>query len=150
MYYAQPTIAVVDNDCSIRAFFEDLLGDTYTVATFGCTHKTYTSIVQSAPALIILDLGVPGSNNGWNMLYKLRKRPLTAITPLIVCSTDKQLLERCTPKFLRLQVFWQHKPFNIDAFLSTIALLLAPASAFESNRLVFNTKGANCEQLLLA
>jgi two-component system, sensor histidine kinase len=79
----QQTILVVEDDADIRAIVQRLFiakGYRVRAAADGITAFTYAH--HEAPALVVLDLGLPGQD-GWSVARELRADPNLENVPII-------------------------------------------------------------------
>ena len=71
---AGPLVLVVDDDPSLREFVRiNLELEGYTVREAGGAEEALTAIDDQAPALVLLDVVMPGVD-GWQMLQRMQER----------------------------------------------------------------------------
>ena len=70
---AGPLVLVVDDDPSLREFVRINLELGYTVREAGGAEEALTAIDDQAPALVLLDVVMPGVD-GWQMLQRMQER----------------------------------------------------------------------------
>lgn len=124
------SILLVDDQALLRTLLSTLLTDSgYQVATAadGAEALAYIHDVDVPPALIILDLMMPGMD-GWAFLRRRQHDPMCAQIPVIVLSAD----EWVEPDILALgaQALLPKMP-NQETFIATIQSVCAnytPAS----------------------
>jgi CheY-like chemotaxis protein len=83
MMHQQPLILVIDDDADIRRIVNRMfttLG--YRVREVADGLTAFASARQLAPALIVLDLGLPG-RDGWAVARELRADPALEHTPIL-------------------------------------------------------------------
>jgi CheY-like chemotaxis protein len=83
MTHQQPLILIIDDDADIRTIVSRLfttLG--YRVREVADGLTAFARARQLAPALIVLDLGLPG-RDGWAVARELRADPALENTPII-------------------------------------------------------------------
>jgi signal transduction histidine kinase/CheY-like chemotaxis protein len=74
-----------------------------------------------APAVVCLDIYLPGALDGWQVLVQLKANPLTANVPVIVCTGEKG---RSTAETLGATEFLA-KPFSGDQLREAVARQLS-------------------------
>jgi CheY-like chemotaxis protein len=81
----QATVLVIDDNPDVVLLFRRYLGQTYRLVQ-ACTAEEALALAEELqPALITLDVMMPGLD-GWQILARLRRHPRTAAIPVIVCS----------------------------------------------------------------
>lgn len=119
-------IFVADTDSSIVGLLQDLLQDEgYSVTVLQHATNAYEEIRQTLPDLVILDITLERSGDGWLTLDKLTYSAETAQVPVIICSADVRALrarqdDRGVPGRISIE-----KPFDIDTLLTAIQQGLA-------------------------
>ena len=110
-----PVLVVDDNEDSLQLFKRYSAGSRYDLV---CTRDTdpVLELVESIhPRIIVLDIMMP-KENGWIVLGRLRQHPLSADTPIIVCTIlpqEKLSLSLGANAFLK-------KPVSRQAFLQAL------------------------------
>ena len=119
-----PHVLVVDDDDGIRRTIAEMLeSEGYDVATAVDGHAALARIAERAPALILLDLQMPGMS-GWEVLARLREQgtriPVVFMTAGYRAQTEA---ERHNAE--------GHlgKPFEMDDLLAVVARLTGHAPA---------------------
>jgi len=115
------TILVVDDDFQMRQFWTDVLTDQGYAVLAAANGTTGLSLIdQQPPALIIVDMLMPGMN-GIEFCRTLRKADATAAIPVIVCSgaQESTIEHECS-----YTAFFP-KPFNLQQLLSAIGAYTA-------------------------
>ena len=88
-----PLIMVVDDDPETREICEMLLSRAgYTCALAGSGEEAVSLLEQATPALIVLDLNMPGMD-GWSVAALVRKHERTARIPILVLTGLTQNVE---------------------------------------------------------
>jgi DNA-binding response OmpR family regulator len=116
-------ILIIDDDADLTLGLAiRLRSNGYDVASASDASMALTRILQEQPALIILDLALPGGD-GFTVLERVRANAKTALIPVIVLTAKSQSLE---DKALRqgAAAFFQ-KPADNDALLQAIANCLS-------------------------
>ena len=108
----------------LREFLQD---EKYNVTTTNFVPQTFDQIEALKPDLVIIDL-VVGEQAGWDLLKRLDRDATTRDIPVIVFSTNPELLERAQAdpdryggeRFLR-------KPIDLDDLLEAVDDLIGDA-----------------------
>ncbi|SPP65469.1 response regulator [Nitrospira lenta] len=118
------TILVVDDSPDFQLFMKALLTEEhYAVRSSGDTLQATGVALRDKPALIVLDLGIPGGD-GWVLLDRLKTNILTKHIPIvIVTGQTKSGLEHKSR--LRGADGFFRKPIDKQAFIGTITTILA-------------------------
>lgn len=100
MNKAKPTVVVVDDSATVRAFFERI------AATMGVEVKCFESAAEAtgyldnaSPDLVFLDIIMP-DKDGLTFLQELRKKPRHRDTRFVVISSKDYAQDRSTAKEL--------------------------------------------------
>ena len=106
---------------------ELLQGEDYNVTTTNFVPETFDQIAALDPALIIIDL-VVGERSGVDLLARIADEAKTQKIPVIIVSTNQQLLEESQAGAQHLA---EHrtlrKPFDLDELLGIVDELIGPA-----------------------
>lgn len=106
---------------------ELLEGEDYNVTTTNFVPQTFEQIAVLDPALIIIDL-VVGDRSGLDLLVHIADEARTQRIPVIIVSTNLQLLEASQAGPQRLA---EHrilrKPMDLDVLLEMVDELIGPA-----------------------
>lgn len=120
-------VAVNSEPDFLEAIRSLLHEERYNVTTTNHVSTTFESIVTLEPDLVIIDLRF-GLDASWGLFVRLNENPATTKWPMIVTSTDEQLLDRArciqtcgTPRGYLL------KPFDLDELLGNIQKLIGTA-----------------------
>ena len=125
---ARKHIFVVNGSAEFLDLLRDLLQDEhYNVTTTNFMPRTFEQIEALTPDLLIIDL-VIGQQAGWDLLENLRNEAMTRGIPVIVTSTNKQLLDRAAGDLPRVGAkLFMAKPMNLDELLEGIRSLIGEA-----------------------
>ena len=120
-------IYIVEDDLNIREIESIALKNSnYTVAAFDSAQAFFRQMEEILPDLVILDIMLP-DQDGYEIIRKLRKNPLTAKIPVIIVTartTEMDLvksLDSGADDYIR-------KPFSIMELLSRVRALLRRAA----------------------
>ena len=84
-----------------------------------------TCILDAQADLLILELGLGSPSDILLLLRNLRHHPSTSGLPVIVNSTDNQLLERLAEQLRELDCFAVSMPFDLEELLALVGTCLA-------------------------
>ena len=121
-------IFIVNGSVDLLNILRELLQDeSYNVTTTNFVPETFDHITALDPNLIIIDLALR-SRAGWDLLERMHGEALTLGIPVIVTSTEPELLERARSQTSRYggQRFIG-KPFDIDDVLTAVEELIGSA-----------------------
>ena len=114
-------IFVADTDSSIVELMQDLLQDEgYSVTALQRATNAYEEIRQTLPDLVILDITLEHSGDGWLTLDKLKHNAETSQVPVIICTADVRELRARQDELGVLGCVSVEKPFDIDTLLTAI------------------------------
>jgi DNA-binding NtrC family response regulator len=123
----RPLIAVVDDDRVYTEMIRDFLdGEGYDTILLREALTAVESIVQSLPALVLLDMRMDVAQSGVAILADLRANRLTADLPVIICTADQQFLRTHAADLQTQNAAFVAKPFDLDVLLDVIERALAP------------------------
>ncbi|MCC6140556.1 MAG: response regulator [Nitrospira sp.] len=121
-------ILIIDDSPDFQLFMQTMLTkENYAVLSSSDTLQATGRALRDKPALIILDLILPGGD-GWMLLDRFKTNILTKHIPIVIVTgqTKPGLEEQSKTKGA---AGFFHKPIEKEAFVSTItALLTAPPS----------------------
>jgi signal transduction histidine kinase/CheY-like chemotaxis protein len=80
---ARPRVLVVGSASPLREYLEE---DGFRVETTASGAEALRRLAADPPALVCLDIGLPGPVDGWELLAELKSRSETASTPVVVFS----------------------------------------------------------------
>ncbi|HMQ31472.1 MAG TPA: response regulator [Chloroflexaceae bacterium] len=132
MYTAPPPhILVVEDDPTIAALLCDILEEHgYSCTTAGDAGEALDALDRVRPALITLDLGLPGGGGG-RVLRRIRERVELVGLPVVIISAERVI----PPELARASQAVLTKPFDVEQLLVTIARVRAHPDA-ERERVV--------------
>jgi CheY-like chemotaxis protein len=110
-----PVLVVDDNEDSLQLFKRYSAGSRYDLVCTRDTDPVLELVDTIHPRIIVLDIMMP-KENGWIVLGRLRQHPLSADTPIIVCTIlpqEKLSLSLGANAFLK-------KPVSRQAFLQAL------------------------------
>jgi len=80
-------VLVIEDDPSASALLAEYIGGNgYEVEISATGERGLARAIEDPPALICLDMGLPGDLDGWQLLARLRARPDTANIPVVICT----------------------------------------------------------------
>jgi CheY-like chemotaxis protein len=80
-------VLVIEDDPSASALLAEYIGGNgYEVEIATTGEQGLARAIEDPPALICLDIRLPGELDGWKLLARLRERPDTAETPVVICT----------------------------------------------------------------
>ncbi|NOS79561.1 MAG: response regulator [Nitrospira sp.] len=122
-------ILVVDDSSDFQLFMKAFLDEEhYAVLSSRDTLQATGIALRDKPALIVLDLGLPGGD-GWMLLDRLKTNILTKHIPIvIVTGQTKTDLEHKSRSKGAAGFF--SKPLDKNAFIGALTAILAPESQF--------------------
>ncbi len=110
-----PVLVVDDNEDSLHLFKRYSAGSRYELVCTRDTDPVLELVESIRPRIIVLDIMMP-KENGWIVLGRLRQHPLSADTPIIICTIlpqEKLALSLGANAFLK-------KPVSRQAFLQAL------------------------------
>ncbi len=118
-------VFAVNSSEAILAALRELLEDEgYAVTTSTYAADPLPRIAALRPDALIVDLAV-GEDAGWQLLDRLRAEAAASAIPLLVVSTDPQVLERAGAHAPRIAARrYLAKPFALDDILRDLDELL--------------------------
>lgn len=118
-------ILLVEDDPFIRDIVSTKLKDAaYDVATAGTADEAYENLEGQVPDLILLDIDLPGGQNGIEILKQLRAGTTHDNIPVIIFSNNDAPDIREQAKAAGAQDFYFKASTGSDELLSKIASLL--------------------------
>lgn len=122
------SVLVIDESIDVLALLRELLqGERYAVTTSTVAPGTWNQIAALQPDLLLIDLAVE-NDLGWTLLERLKREPLSWEIPVIVLSTDPDLLRRAeqqADRYAERRFF--RKPFDIDELMTAVGELAGAA-----------------------
>ncbi len=118
---ARPHVYVLDADPDVLELVRELLLlEAYDVTASNYAPETFEVIDLIAPDLVVLDLAW-GERAGWEMLEALAGHVSTAGIPVLVTSTNRELLAMATADPARFGTNADLvKPFDIEVLLAVV------------------------------
>ena len=122
-------ILIVDDSPDFQQLVKAFLSEeSYLVLSAGDTLQATGSALREKPALIVVDIGLPGGD-GWMLLNRLKANALTKHIPVIVVTGQTKIGLEEKSKSKGAAGFLS-KPIEKDTFVNAInALLTAPAQS---------------------
>ena len=112
----QRTVLVVDDDVTIRALIAELLDDAgYDVLEANCGKQALQLADQHVPTVVLVDYRLPDMS-GLDVLERLRARPASRYTPIILVSGLAHQLADSDHGADRILA----KPFNISDLVDQV------------------------------
>ena len=80
-------VLVIEDDPSAASLLSEYLTtDGFAVEVARTGEEGLARATEDPPAIICLDIGLPGDLDGWNFLERLKEDPATANVPVVVCT----------------------------------------------------------------
>jgi DNA-binding response OmpR family regulator len=122
---AAPRILVADDDPVILRLLEVNLGlEGFRVETAARGEDALEKARGSRPALIVLDVMMPGMN-GWDVARRLKEQQETADLPVVLLSARTQVSDRRRGEEIGVDAYIT-KPFDPSELADTIRRLARP------------------------
>jgi CheY-like chemotaxis protein len=113
-------ILIVDDDAAIRAAISEILeSEGYRVSTAADGAAALRQIEETSPALVLLDMRMPGMN-GWDVAAALHQRGSTVPILVMTAAQDARRWAEQVGAHGYLA-----KPFDLDDLLTAVARLLS-------------------------
>jgi DNA-binding response OmpR family regulator len=118
-----PRILVVEDDASLANVEVDvLIACGYTVTLAGTGELAILAFRESIPDLVVLDLELPGSMTGWDVLQVLRTH---SMIPVLLTSSETSVRRRLRIHGeTRSTLDYLPKPYPLQALLKRIESML--------------------------
>ena len=88
-------IVILEDDEDIRELFSVFLQELgFEIHLFSQVFENLTDVERLAPDLMIVDVYIGGTQEGWEFVHRLKAHPPTAHIPLILCTAGKLTLEQ--------------------------------------------------------
>ena len=122
---ANPRIAIIEDDGSVRDMLKDVLEfEGYRVVASPHCERGYAFVSQECPDLVILDQCPSVHALGWTTLDRRANDPERAPSRTLVCSaTHDGVKDQLASK--HPAIGWLTKPFDVDDLLGAIETLLS-------------------------
>ncbi|HET7037603.1 MAG TPA: hypothetical protein VFI42_18095 [Thermomicrobiaceae bacterium] len=119
-------ILVIDHDLGLVELLRGLLIDEGYQPLTGLVLDAVAGLpAGERPELIILDVQFSQLGPDAALLARLNGDAALALIPLLLTATDDKLLSRTAASLGRPRTAWIAKPFDLDALLREVELLLA-------------------------
>ena len=82
----KPTVLVIEDETSLTKIYQQKLKENYQVITAKTGTQGILQAKNTKPNLIILDIILPGKDDGFDVLAKLKSAKETAAIPIIVAT----------------------------------------------------------------
>jgi signal transduction histidine kinase/CheY-like chemotaxis protein len=82
----QRVLVIEDDPAASSLLAEYIGGNGYEVEIATTGEQGLARAIEDPPALICLDMGLPGELDGWHLLARFRERPDTASIPVVICT----------------------------------------------------------------
>ncbi len=126
---ANQAIVVINHDPVFLDLMWELLTDEgYPLVFCVAVDQAASTIEQTQPDLVVLDVGRGQLEGGWPLLESLRHNPYTAATPMIVCSTDPHLLRAKAAELHAQRCEMLEKPFMAEDLMTKVHASIGPPS----------------------
>jgi signal transduction histidine kinase/CheY-like chemotaxis protein len=115
-------VLVIEDDAALTTLLSECLAlDGLEVELAGTGESGLERALARPPAVVCLDVYLPGALDGWQVLVALKANPLTSHVPVIVCTSEKG---RSTASTLGATEFLA-KPFTGDQLREAVARQLS-------------------------
>ena len=107
-------IAILEDDEDIRELFYIFLQEHgFEIHLFSQIFENLADVERLAPDLLIVDLFIGGTQEGWEFVHLLKAHPPTSHIPLILCTAGKLTSEQeSTTASYGIPILY--KPFELD------------------------------------
>jgi two-component system, sensor histidine kinase and response regulator len=126
-------ILIVDDQPTVIAVLQKILGDQYVVQTATTGEAALAIAADFAPALILLDIRMPGID-GYERCRQLRAHPMLRHTKIIMVSAAASVSERLRGHEVGADDYLT-KPFDEEELLAKVRVYLRLKSVEEVDRL---------------
>ena len=126
----QSRVLVVDDDPTNLAIVKELLGDSYEVRTVSTGQDALEVILNFRPALILLDIMMPGID-GYEVCKRIRMTPSLMNTRIIMVSAKATIADRLKGYQIGADDYIV-KPFSTDELLAKVRVYLRMQSIREA------------------
>jgi CheY-like chemotaxis protein len=110
-----PVLVIDDNADALKLVERYAFGTRYRIVTAQDPEHAVALAERVAPRIIVLDVMMPGID-GWELLGRLRRNPVTSGVPIVICSI---LAQEELAQFLGANAFLR-KPITRQAFLGAL------------------------------
>ena len=107
-------IVILEDDEDIRELFDVVLQEQgFEIHLFSQVFESLADVERLAPDLLIVDLFIGGTQEGWEFVHRLKAYPPTAQIPLILCTAGKLNSEQeSATQSHGISILY--KPFELD------------------------------------
>ena len=126
-------ILIVDDQPTIVAILQKILGNHYVLKTATCGEEALAIAADFSPALILLDIMMPGID-GYDTCLQLRAHPTLRHTKIIMVSAGASVTERLKGYEVGADDYIT-KPFDEEELLAKVRVYLRLKSVEEVDRL---------------
>ena len=121
-------IVVINDSAEILELFEDILTEAgYTVSVQAYSTRDIAKIKAEQPDLIVSDHVPTQEIVGWQFLQKLRMTKETAKIPVIICTTNRNVVHRIEARLEEKGVIVVLKPFELEDLLEAVETMIGKA-----------------------
>ena len=114
-------IMVINDTVEILELFEEILvGEGYRVSLHSYHPSDLQDVKKVMPELIISDHSVNHEDAGWQFIQKIKMSADVAYIPIILCTTNLQLVRNNEGHFGVKGIRVLAKPFNIDDLIIVV------------------------------
>ena len=92
------------------------------------TAEAYKIILREHPDIVILDIPIMAPDAAWTMVNMLHLNPVTRSIPILICSTNTQLMREAISELQAIGCETLSKPFQLEAMVAKIRKLLGAAA----------------------
>jgi DNA-binding response OmpR family regulator len=122
-------IAAIDADTATLDLYEQLFADAgYDTLLCPDPRSAYERVRAAAPDAIVLNLRLSTDDAGWAVLQRLKTDARLCETPVIVCTADPRIVQRCAEDLRSLGCCLLVKPFDIDVLLALVRQVIEAGS----------------------
>ena len=123
----RPIVAVFDPEPDIRALYRAIFAEEgYAVAE---ADAPAPAIVRAGASAVVADVSAPTQAETIAWLRSLRGDPTTARLPVVVCTSDMEVLRACGPELEALGAVVLPKPFDLGALLAAVGVSACDTAA---------------------
>ena len=120
-------VAVVEDDTALCELLRDILTDeSYAVVCANSGSDALALIRQHRPNVLLLDINLASTIDGWSVVELLRANPTTADLPIIISTAESNFLHDNARKLRVLRCDFLAKPFEIDELLDCVERAINP------------------------
>src|SRR5690242_19476075 len=118
-------IVISDNSIYLELIKELLIEEGHPPARC-CVHGSavFDLVQREQPSLVLLDISIGHSGEGWSILGLLGMHPATTHIPVILCSSDLRPLHENVAWLADMRCARLEKPFALDALRGEVRAIL--------------------------